>query len=108
MLTCSYNDSPPNQNIIAWNPDTLKVILKIRELRESGYNVYFSIDTGPSIVVITNQSEKKEVYAAIKNIVPNLQLIEGKIGGPSKILNPNSPEAKKLEKDITNLKLNLT
>ena len=100
--------APSNQNIIAWNPDTLKIMLKIRELRESGYNVYFSIDTGPSIVVITNQSEKKEVYGAIKNIVPNYQLIEGKIGGPSKILIPNSPEAKKLEKDITNLKLNLT
>ncbi|MFX1357769.1 MAG: diphosphomevalonate/mevalonate 3,5-bisphosphate decarboxylase family protein [Promethearchaeota archaeon] len=100
--------APSNQNIIAWNPDTLKVILKIRELRESGYNVYFSIDTGPSIVVITNQSEKKEVYDIIKNIVPNYQLIEGKIGGPSKILSPNSSEAKKLEKDITNLKLNLT
>ena len=96
-----------NQNIIAWDPDTLKIMHKIRELRESGYTVYFSVDTGPSTVIITKQNEKKEINNAIKRIIPDRELIEGEIGGPSKILSPNSPEAKKLEKDMINLKFNL-
>ncbi|MFX0058973.1 MAG: diphosphomevalonate/mevalonate 3,5-bisphosphate decarboxylase family protein [Candidatus Hodarchaeota archaeon] len=93
-----------NQNIIAWNPDTLKVMLKIRELRDNGYCVYFSIDTGPSVVVITKQNEKKEIYNAIKTIIPQYNILDGNIGGPCKLLSPNSPEAKKLEKDINKFK----
>lgn len=92
--------APSDQNIIAWHPDTLKVMHKIRELRESGYSVYFSIDTGPSIVVITKKNEKKEISNAISAIIPQYRLLEGNIGGPCKLLSPNSPEAKKLEKDI--------
>jgi len=93
--------APNNQNIIAWGPDTLKIMLKIQELRmNDAYNVYYSIDTGPSLVLLTLESEKNKIINELKSFVPEYDLIEGKIGGPPKILSPKSPEAKKLKSDI--------
>jgi diphosphomevalonate decarboxylase len=92
--------APNNENIIAWDPDTLKVILEVRELRKSGYEVYFSIDTGPSLVLITNKSQAESIKKAIKPVIPQHEIIEGKLGGPSKLLNSNSPEVKLIKTDM--------
>ncbi|MFX1281376.1 MAG: hypothetical protein ACFFA3_18660 [Promethearchaeota archaeon] len=90
-----------NNNIIAWDPNTLKVMHKIRDLRKNhGYNVYYSIDTGPSIVLLTIENEKKRIINELKNIIPEYLIIEGKIGGPSRIISPNSSESRKLKEDI--------
>jgi len=93
--------SVKDNNIIAWEPNTLKVMHKVRELRKNqGYTVYFSIDTGPSVVLLTYENEKKGIINELKNIIPEYEIIEGKIGGPSKIIPPNSPESMKLKVDI--------
>jgi len=92
--------APHKQKIIAWAPETLKIMQKIKELQESGYNVYYSIDTGPSVVLLSRKNEKNNIIKEIKSINLNCNIFEGNIGGPCKILDPNSPEAKKLENDI--------
>ncbi len=93
--------SVKNNNIIAWNPNSLKVMHKVRELRKNqGFTVYFSIDTGPSVVLLTYENEKKSIINELKKIIPEHEIIEGKIGGPTKIIPPNSPESKKLKGDI--------
>lgn len=88
------------QNIIAWKPDTLAIMLRVRELRASGYNVYFSIDTGPSVVLLTYKNEKNSIINNLKELNPNLDIIEGKIGGESKLIRANSPNAQLLKEDI--------
>ena len=88
------------QNIIAWKPDTLSIMLRVRELRASGYNVYFSIDTGPSVVLLTYKNEKNSIINNLKELNPNLAIIEGKIGGASKLIRANSPNAQLLKEDI--------
>ncbi len=94
-------------NIIAWKPDTLKIMIKTRELREkNNYHVYYSIDTGPSVVLITLRDEKKEIIEELNSIIPQYDIIEGSIAGPSKLLNPKSSEAKKLEEDLYIFKYN--
>ncbi|MFX0025579.1 MAG: diphosphomevalonate/mevalonate 3,5-bisphosphate decarboxylase family protein [Candidatus Hermodarchaeota archaeon] len=92
--------APNDQNIIAWSPDTLKVILGVRELRKNGYEVYYSIDTGPSLVLLTKKSQAEEIYKEIKMIIPNHEIIKGSFGGPSRLLDLKSPEIKILEADI--------
>ncbi len=95
--------SVKSNNIIAWEPDTLKIMLKIRELRKKiGYNVYFSIDTGPSLVLLTHENEKRKIIDELKPFIPEYEIIEGKIGGPSKMITSTSPEAKKIKADIEN------
>ena len=92
--------APNNENIIAWDPDTLKVILEVRELRKSGYDVYYSVDTGPSLVLLTKKSQAESIRKEIKSIIPQYDIIEGELGGPSQLLNSNSPEVKLLKTDM--------
>jgi diphosphomevalonate decarboxylase len=92
--------APNNENIIAWDPDTLKVILEVRELRKNGFDVYYSIDTGPSLVLLTKKSQAASIRKEIKSIIPQHDIIEGKLGGPSQLLNSSSPEVKLLKADI--------
>jgi len=92
--------APNDHYILAWDSDTLKVMHKIRELRSNGIEVYYSIDTGPSLVLITHKSNKTKIYDAIKPIIPHHNLVDSKLGGPCKILSRESPEAKVLEDDI--------
>jgi diphosphomevalonate decarboxylase len=92
--------APHEQKIIAWEPVTLKIMHHINKLQREGHNVYYSIDTGPSVVLLTQKSEKDEIMNEMKSLVPEYEVISGKIGSPSKLLTPNSQEAKKLEEDI--------
>jgi len=92
--------APNNENIIAWDPDTLRVILEVRELRKSGYDVYYSIDTGPSLVLLTMKSQAMSISKEIKSIIPQHDIIEGKLGGPSQLLNSKSSEIKLLKEDM--------
>lgn len=91
-----------NQNIIAWKPDTLEIMHQVKDLRLKGYHVYFSIDTGPSLVLLTYKNEKKEIIDELKPYLKNHNLIEGELGGPCRLLDSESSEAKKLENDIKN------
>ena len=78
--------APTKQKIIAWAPDTLNIMLKIIKLRESGYNVYYSIDTGPSIVLITPKKEKDSIIKELENQTQEYGIFESTIGGPSELL----------------------
>jgi diphosphomevalonate decarboxylase len=92
--------APQEQNIIAWKPDTLAIMLRVRELRASGNNVYFSIDTGPSVVLLTYKKETNNIINAIEEINQDLEIIKGDLGGPSKLLNSNSNSAQLLKEDL--------
>ena len=92
--------APNNENIIAWDPDTLKVILEVRDLRQSGYDVYFSIDTGPSLVLLTKKSQAVSISNELKSIIPKRDIIEGNLGGPSRLLNSKSTDVKLLKEDM--------
>ncbi len=89
-----------HQKIIAWEPDTLKIMQYIKELQENDYNVYYTIDTGPTLVLITTNREKDSIRRDLKDIVRDHEILEGNISGPSKILDSKSSEVKKLENDI--------
>lgn len=93
------------ENIIAWKPDTLAIMLRTQELRALGYNVYFSIDTGPSVVLLTYKKEKNNIVKEMKEINPNLEIIVGELGGPCKLLSSDSPNAQLLKEDINDFNI---
>jgi mevalonate pyrophosphate decarboxylase len=92
--TISFNNSSGSgiltsnlfQNTIAWKPITLEIMLFLRNLRDEGLNNYFSIDTGPSVVVITHKKNKKILMKRIRNKFPEVPLIAGSLGGPARVL----------------------
>jgi len=89
-----------HHKIIAWEPDTLKIMHTIEELRKSDYTVYYTIDTGPTLVLLTSKKEKDSILRELRPLTQDYEIIEGDIGGPSKTLDLKSPELKKLEKEL--------
>jgi mevalonate pyrophosphate decarboxylase len=66
-------------------------------MRKKGIPVFYSIDTGPSVVLLTKEKYYREVVGTLNSNIENLEISIGKIGGPSQILNPRSSDS------VTNL-----
>ncbi len=76
------------RKIIAWEPETIQVMRKVNDLRERGIPVYYSIDTGPTPVLMTKKKYLGEVYDGIMELGLKNDVLKSEIGGPAEILNP--------------------
>jgi diphosphomevalonate decarboxylase len=77
---------PPEPPLI--NELTLIVVHFIYELRKQGFDLYYSIDTGPSVVVLCRSKDKNEILALLKDNIPKIEdkISEGSIAGPPEII----------------------
>jgi len=91
---------PNNQSIIGWEPVTLQIIKEINRLKAEGYFIYYSIDTGPSVVLLVKNKVKDTIINRLNSINNGLTILTGKIAGPPKLLDNNSKERQLLSKDI--------
>jgi diphosphomevalonate decarboxylase len=94
-------------NLILWEPLTLVLVHLTQDLRNQGIPVFFSIDTGPSVVLLTLAKYVEKILFEIKHALdpfPQERKIHpfiGEIGGPSRILFEKDPEIKYLQEDIS-------
>ncbi|MCU4926708.1 phosphomevalonate decarboxylase MvaD [Halobacteria archaeon AArc-dxtr1] len=73
------------QGWVYWQPATLRVFNRVRELREEeGIPVYFSTDTGASVYVNTTEEYAERVEAEIADC--DVQTMSWRVGGPAEIL----------------------
>ena len=70
--------------LIIMTEDSLRVIGKVRELRNDGVKAYFSLQTGPSVFVNTTPEDEKRVVGAMKRLGYRAYL--SGVGGAAKIL----------------------
>ena len=54
--------------LFAWEPENITLFRLCNDLRSAGVPVYFSTDTGPTMVMITHRSHAAEVVAAIDGL----------------------------------------
>lgn len=45
-----------------WSPDSILAMRKVEELRSFGYPVYYTMDAGPNVKLICQQSQMDEIY----------------------------------------------
>ena len=69
---------------VYWQPRTIEIFNTVRELRDSGVPVYFSVDTGASVYVNTTADHVEEVEAAIADC--GVETRVWRVGGPAHIL----------------------
>jgi phosphomevalonate decarboxylase len=69
---------------VYWQPRTLDVFSAVRELREDGVPVYFSVDTGASVYVNTTAEYVDRVEAAVADCGVDTHVWE--VGGPARVL----------------------
>jgi phosphomevalonate decarboxylase len=69
---------------VYWQPETLAVFNRVRELRAEGLPVYFSVDTGASVYVNTLADRVDRVEEAISELGVETRVWE--VGGPARVL----------------------
>lgn len=70
--------------MILWRPETVKVILEVRKMREEGLPAYFSIDTGATVYVNTHPSRTEEVEQRIRAL--GIQTLRCGVGGSASVV----------------------
>jgi phosphomevalonate decarboxylase len=70
--------------MVLWQPDTLRVILAVRRLREKGTLAFFSIDTGATVYVNTVPDQVDRVRQAIDEL--GVQTLLCTVGAPAKLV----------------------
>ncbi len=72
--------------IIYWNPATLAAIQTIRELRQQGTPVYFTIDAGPQVKAICLSRNAEQVRDALNRVPGVKNLILSSPGGGAELV----------------------
>ncbi len=70
--------------MVLWQPETLRVILAVRKMREAGIPAFFSIDTGATVYVNTLPGRGPEVQARIEEL--GIRTIPCTVGGPARLV----------------------
>ncbi|MDD5163379.1 MAG: hypothetical protein PHD95_04185 [Candidatus ainarchaeum sp.] len=59
-------------SFFSWEPETLDILRKINLMRKEGIPCYASMDTGPSLAIITTKQEANKVKTIIEDYVKGL------------------------------------
>ena len=70
--------------MVLWRPDTLKVILAVKRMREEGVPAFFSIDTGATVYVNTFPDRGDEVEGRLKDL--GIETIRCRVGGAARLV----------------------
>ena len=70
--------------LIIMTEDSLRLIRRVRELREDGLKAYYSMQTGPSVFINTSEDDQKAVQSAIMKLGYRAYL--SSVGGEARIL----------------------
>jgi len=70
--------------MVLWQPDTVRVILAVRRMREEGVPAFFSIDTGATVYVNTFPDQADVVRRRIEDL--GIRTIVCTVGGPARLV----------------------
>ncbi len=70
--------------MIIMTEDTLRIINKVRELRDRGLKAYYSMQTGPSVFINTSERDENAVLRAVEKLGYKAYL--SGVGGEARIL----------------------
>lgn len=73
-------------NILLFYPGTIEVMQTVRQLRKNGLPVYFTINTGFNVHVLTLPSYEKEVSEVLQRIKSVKKIISSGVGSQPKFL----------------------
>ena len=66
------------------SPDNVRSVNKVRQLREGGLKAYYSMQTGPSVFINTNEKDQKAVLRAVEKLGYRAYL--SSVGGEATLL----------------------
>ncbi len=76
-----------NSGLFYWEPETLRIIKEVKNLRKNGIECYFTIDAGPNVHILCLSDNKETIKNNFKRF--NFEIIESKPGGKARIVDEN-------------------
>jgi len=73
-----------DSGLIIMTEDSLRIIRKVRELRDDGKKAYYSMQTGPSVFINTSERDEKKVFDAVTKL--GYKTYYSRVGGEARIL----------------------
>lgn len=73
-----------DNSLIIMSEDSLRIIRKVRELRGSGVRAYFSMQTGPSVFINTDDKGEAKIFQAVEKLGYRAYL--SRVGGEATLL----------------------
>jgi len=70
--------------MLLWRPETIKVILAVKRMREEGVPAFYSIDTGATVYVNTFPEKVDDVESRIRAL--GIDTIRCRVGGGARTL----------------------
>ncbi len=75
-----------NPSLIYWQPPTLAIMQAVHSWRKNGIPVCYTIDAGPNVHVICENSHQEQVKALLKDIPGVLKVMLSGPGGPALLI----------------------
>jgi diphosphomevalonate decarboxylase len=75
-----------NPALFYWQPATLRVMDSVRAWRAEGLPVFYTIDAGPNVHVITLREKMDEVKAQLMALEGVKDVLTATVGGPAHLL----------------------
>jgi diphosphomevalonate decarboxylase len=73
--------------LIYWNPATVACLHRVRELREEGVSVFFTMDAGPQVKAICPPANQARVVEGLSAIPGVLNVLESGLGPGARVVN---------------------
>ncbi len=73
-----------NPALFYWKPATLRVMQAVRDWRAEGIPVFYTIDAGPNVHVITLEEKMVEISAMLKEVEGVSDVLTATVGGPAR------------------------
>ena len=73
-----------DSNLIIMTEDSIRIIRKVRDLRNAGVRAYYSMQTGPSVFINTSEKDQGKVLKAIERL--GYRAYPSGVGGEATIL----------------------
>lgn len=67
-------------------PTTIDVLAAVRQLRQQGFEAYYTMDAGPNVKVLCHLSDSEKIQMKLKEAFPNNPVIISKVGGGIELL----------------------
>ncbi|MDG7026826.1 MAG: diphosphomevalonate decarboxylase, partial [Nitrososphaerota archaeon] len=73
-----------DSGLVIMTEDSVRIIRRVRELREEGAKAYYSMQTGPSVFINTSERDQERVMKAVQKL--GYRAYPSEVGGEAKIL----------------------
>ena len=69
-----------NEPFTYFEPETIKAIKLVEDLRKQGIECYYTIDAGPNVKILCTLRNRKEIISAVQKSLTNVKIVVASFG----------------------------